>query len=78
MIGNPKNVVHPKGFLQTLELYTQAVCLAPLQLQKIYNGLYIRTLTQRCLAIEMDAAENYIQILNKKLLLFLEQRFMEH
>jgi len=77
MIGDSKNVIHPKNFSQTLELYTQAISHAPHQLQKIYNGLYIRTLTQKCLSLEMDVAENYIQILNKKLLLFLEQSIWE-
>ena len=52
--------------------YNTAVQSAPTRLYDIYVGLYARNLTQEALSVELCYTPEYIQILNKRLLLFLQ------
>ncbi len=52
--------------------YNELIKTAPPVLYDIYNGLYVRFLTQERLASDMGYTIGYIQFLNKKLLLYLQ------
>ena len=57
--------------------YNTAVQSAPTRLYDIYVGLYARNLTQEALSVELCYTPEYIQILNKWLLLFLQKTLSE-
>lgn len=50
---------------------------APTRLYDIYVGLYARNLTQEALSVELCYTPEYIQILNKRLLLYLQKTLSE-
>ena len=54
--------------------YNTVMQSAPTRMYEIYVGLYARNLTQEALSIEMCYTPEYIQILNKRLLLYLQRR----
>lgn len=54
-----------------------AVRLAPPQLYDLYVCLYTKNYTQNSLAVEWNYTPQYIQKLNKKLLLFLQTQLKE-
>ena len=73
-IKEPAKVIYPKNFKQMLESYDVAVNEAPKKLVRIYIGLYIENKTQKQLASELDITEKYIQLLNRQLILFLQEK----
>ena len=74
MIGDPAKVVYPKNFKLTLETYDGAASQASEKLARVYAGIYQGNKTQKQLAAEWDITEKYIQILHKRLLLFLQEQ----
>jgi len=65
-------VVIPSEIKALLERYVVAVKGAPKPVQRAYSGLYERGMTQSSLASEWGVTEKYVQILNKRLLLYLQ------
>ena len=63
--------------LSKVERYNQAVASAPPVLYDIYINLYVRNYTQEALSIEMNYTPEYIQMLNKRLVLFLVEELKE-
>ena len=63
--------------LSKVERYNQAVASAPPVLYDIYINLYVRNYTQEALSIEMNYTPEYIQMLNKRLVLFLVGKLKE-
>lgn len=63
--------------LSKVERYNQAVASAPPVLYDIYINLYVRNYTQEALSIEMNYTPEYIQMLNKRLVLFLVEKLKE-
>ena len=63
--------------LSKVERYNQAVASAPPVLYDIYMNLYVRNYTQEALSIEMNYTPEYIQMLNKRLVLFLVEKLKE-
>ena len=63
--------------LSKVEKYNQAVASAPPVLYDIYINLYVRNYTQEALSIEMNYTPEYIQMLNKRLVLFLVEKLKE-
>lgn len=63
--------------LDKVERYHAAVRLAPPQLYDLYVCLYTKNYTQNSLAVEWNYTPQYIQKLNKKLLLFLQAQIKE-
>jgi len=59
-------------FLDTLEAYEKHIGKAPKRLQDVYNGLYIQAKAQKVAALEWKVTEKYIQILNKRLILYFQ------
>ena len=64
-LGRPK-------FLDTLEAYEKHIEKAPKRLQDVYNGLYSQGKAQKVVALEWKVTEKYIQILNKRLILYFQ------
>ncbi len=65
-------VIIPVEIKELLERYAQAVKGAPKPVQRAYRGLYEKGCTQKALAAEWGVTEKYVQILNKRLLLYLQ------
>ena len=66
-------VVGTNDIVSKTKRYNTAMQSAPTRLYDIYVGLYARNLTQEALSIEMCYTPEYIQILNKRLLLYLQK-----
>ena len=60
-----------------VERYNRAARAAPPRLFDLYISLYIKNNTQEGLAMEMGYTTEYIQIQNKKLVLFLQSKLAE-
>ena len=63
--------------VEKVKQYNKIACDASPQLYDLYNGLYVRNLTQEAFSIEVSYTPEYIQILNKRLLLFLQKKINE-
>lgn len=63
--------------LEKAKKYNEAIKTAPPQLYDLYINLYTRNYTQEGLAIELSYTPEYIQMLNKKLLLFLQNKISQ-
>lgn len=59
--------------VEKVRRYNEMVRGASPQLYDVYNGLYIRNLTQEGFSIELCYTPEYVQMLNKRLLLFLQK-----
>lgn len=57
--------------------YAEAVKEVPPKLYDLYINLYVKGATQEGLALEMSYTPEYIQMLNKRLLLFLQMRLKD-
>lgn len=60
--------------LEKVYRYNEAIRSAPVRLYDLYVCLYTKNYTQAALAIELDYTTEYIQMLHKKLLLFLQTK----
>ncbi len=67
-------VIIPNEVKALLDSYAFVVKGAPKPVQRAYRGLYERGCTQRALALEWGVTEKYVQILNKRLLLFFQSQ----
>jgi len=65
-------IVGDNGVLAKVKKYNDAIKLAPPRLFDLYVCLYIKNYTQEGLSIELSYTPEYIQMQNKKLLLFLQ------
>lgn len=63
------------SLMELIERYSNAIRLAPIKLYHVYVGLYIKGWSQGALAREMGYTRYYVQILNGKLIEFLQERF---
>ena len=59
--------------LNVVQQYSVVVRSAPAQLYLVYDGLYVRNLSQRAFSMELNYSEDYVHNQNKRLLLFLQQ-----
>ena len=59
------------------ERYNRAICKSIARLYDLYNGLYIRGLTQTAYADEIAYTPEYVQILHKQLLIYLQKEIYE-
>ena len=59
--------------VEKVRKYNEMIRNASPQLYDVYNGLYVRNLTQEGLSIELCYTPEYVQMLNKRLLLFLQE-----
>ncbi len=57
-------------FLNTLQIYNNAIANAPLELHLVYVGLYVDCCTQEALADKLGYTRTYIYMLNRKLVEF--------
>ena len=60
--------------LEKVYRYNDAIRTAPLRLYDLYVCLYTKNYTQAALALELCYTPEYIQMLHKKLLLFLQTK----
>ena len=60
------------AFYDTIALYEKHIENAPKRLQDVYNGLYRQAKAQKVVALEWKVTEKYIQILNKRLILYFQ------
>lgn len=65
-------ILVPDDIKRLMDNYSRAVKSAPKPIQRAYRGLYERGLTQKALSAEWGVTEKYVQILNKRLLLYLQ------
>lgn len=61
-----------KEYRKYIERYNILLNSAPEKLKQVFYGLYVNPRTQKALAKEWQVTEKYIQILNKRLLLYLQ------
>lgn len=71
--GNGAEILVPNDIARLMESYSRRVKDAPKPVQRVYFGLYERGRTQKVLAAEWGVTEKYVQILNKRLLLYLQK-----
>ena len=64
-------IITTKEFDEFYVWVNDAIKSAPKLLEKTYENLYVLAKTQKAYAHEKNVTEKYIQILNKRLLLFL-------
>jgi hypothetical protein len=64
--------------VKKVEQYSAAIQTAPPRLFDLFVSLYTRNLTQEALAAELGYTPEYIQMLNKQLLLFLQNKLSEN
>ncbi len=60
------------AFYDTKAIYEKHIENAPKRLQDVYNGLYRQAKAQKVVALEWKVTEKYIQILNKRLILYFQ------
>jgi hypothetical protein len=60
--------------LEKVYRYNEAIRSAPVRLYDLYVCLYTKNYTQAALAVELNYTTEYIQMLHKKLLLFLQTK----
>ncbi len=72
LFDNYSNTICKYAFYDTIELYEKHVVNAPKRLQDVYNGLYRQAKAQKVVALEWKVTEKYIQILNKRLILYFQ------
>ena len=70
-------IVGGNNILEKVERYNRVVCHAPPLLYDLYVGLYIKGNTQEALSVELGYTPEYVQMLHKKLLLFLQNKIDE-
>ena len=71
-ISHPSKIIVIPNLKNSLKIYANTIKTARKPLQRTYDGLYIRVLTQKALALEWGVTEKYIQILNKRLILLFQ------
>lgn len=71
--GNDAEILVPNDIARLMESYFRAVKSAAKPVQRAYRGLYENGYTQKALAAEWGVTEKYVQILNKRLLLYLQK-----
>ena len=72
--GNGAEILVPSDIARLMESCSRMVKGAPKPVQRAYRGLYERGCTQKALAAEWGVTEKYVQILNKRLLLYLQRQ----
>ncbi|NCA93259.1 hypothetical protein EOM82_08505 [bacterium] len=71
-------IVGDSDVLSKATKYNDAIKLAPPRLYDLYVCLYIKNYTQEGLSIELNYTTEYIQMQNKKLLLFLQKELTKY
>ena len=64
----------PHKAAELADKYAEIINSAPLDLYLIYYELYVKGLTQEATAADLNYSTEYIQMKNKRLLLFLQQK----
>ena len=72
--GTGAEILVPSDIVRLMESYFRMVKDASKPVQRAYHGLYERGCTQKALAAEWGITEKYVQILNKRLLLYLQSQ----
>lgn len=66
--------ISSNAVLEKVFRYNDAIRTAPIKLYDLYVCLYTKNYTQAALALELDYTPEYIQMLHKQLLLFLQTK----
>ena len=64
-------------FLFSRKILPKALEQAPKRLKTVFDEMYVKAKTQKAYAAERGVTEKYIQILNKRLLLYLQANMAE-
>ena len=75
-VGKGLEILVPSDIKRLMESYSRMMKDAPKPVWRAYRGMYERGCTQKALAAEWGVTEKYVQILNKRLLLFLQNFLM--
>lgn len=65
--------VASNAILEKVQRYSEAVKSAPIKLYDLYINLYTKNYTQEAFAIELSYSPQHVQVMHKKLLLFLRE-----
>ena len=71
----PFEVTDHGDYKSLIARYDTLAKAAPKRQAQVYEGLYLQGKTQKALAQEWEVTEKYIQILNKRRLLFLQSHW---
>ena len=63
--------------IQKVKKYNEMIVFAPIKLYELYHSLYIKNHTQESLSEELCYTPEYVQMLHKQLLKFLQSRFAQ-
>ncbi len=74
LFESAKGIVGCSAIKEIIDRYNRIICEAPPKLYDVYVSLYINNNTQEALSIAWNYTPEYIQILNKKLLKFLQNK----
>ncbi len=64
------------NIIEKVNKYNEVIKLATPKLYEVYFSLYIKNHTQESLSVELSYTPEYIQMLNKQLLKFLQQHLV--
>lgn len=73
MFDEASRLVGANSVMQKVNRYSDAVQGAEPRLYDMYINLYVKGFTQEGLAAEMNYSPDYIHLLNKRLILFLQK-----
>ena len=77
MFDEAVKIVGGNNIMEKAERYNEAIRFAPPLLYDLYVGLYIKGFTQEAFSVELGYTPEYVQMLHKKLLLFLQKQMKE-
>lgn len=77
MFDEASKVVGKSNVIEKVERYSEAIRDAEPRFYDLYINLYVKGYTQEGFAAEMNYSPDYIQILNKKLVLFLQKQLKD-
>jgi hypothetical protein len=77
LLDNAFKEVTVNSVLDKVRKYNEAVNTAPPRLYDLYVSLYVKNSTQENLAADLGYTPEYIQMQNKKLILFLQTHLVD-
>lgn len=77
MFDEASKVVGKSNVMAKVERYSEAIRDAEPRFYDLYINLYVKGFTQEGLAAEMNYTTEYIQILNKRLVLYLQKNLKD-
>lgn len=74
IFADATKIVGSNSIVEKAQKYNDYMKNAPVRLCDLYIGLYVRGLTQEALAVELGYTPEYVQMIHKQLLLYLQEQ----